>query len=124
MNWSRTNLSGSIAPGQHFLIQEAQGAGGTTDLPTPDVIGSIALDHAAGKVVLVSTQTTIAVGTSCPTGATVADLVGYGSGTNCFEGAPTGTLSNTTAALRLGNGATDTDVNAPTSRSARRVQLV
>ncbi|MDQ3178079.1 MAG: ExeM/NucH family extracellular endonuclease, partial [Actinomycetota bacterium] len=46
----------------------------------------------------------------CPT-ANVVDLVGYGSATNCSETAPTANLSNTTAALRSGNGATDTDSN-------------
>src|SRR5437016_7632795 len=35
-SWQRTNLSGSIAPGQYYLVQEAAGAGGTTNLPTPD----------------------------------------------------------------------------------------
>jgi hypothetical protein len=30
-----TELSGSLAPGQYVLVQEAQGAGGTTPLPAP-----------------------------------------------------------------------------------------
>src|ERR1041384_5154424 len=34
--WAPTNLSGTIAPGHYYLVQEAQGAGGTTNLPTPD----------------------------------------------------------------------------------------
>src|SRR5438034_6122694 len=33
-----TPLSGSIAPGHYFLIQEAAGTGGSVNLPTPDVI--------------------------------------------------------------------------------------
>ncbi len=32
-----TPLAGSIGPGQYLLVQEAQGSGGTTSLPTPDV---------------------------------------------------------------------------------------
>jgi len=64
----------------------------------------------AGKVVLISNNITITSGTSCPS-ANVVDFVGYGSGTNCAEGSPTGNLSNTTAALRGSNGATDTDNN-------------
>src|SRR4051794_10638611 len=28
-SWSRTNLTGSIQPGQYYLIQEAAGTGGT-----------------------------------------------------------------------------------------------
>ncbi|MCX6373691.1 MAG: lamin tail domain-containing protein [Actinobacteria bacterium] len=111
--WFRTNLSGTIAPNHYYLIQEAQGAGGTADLPTPDASGSITIDQARGKVVLVTNQTTILTGTSCPTGSSIVDKVGYGSGTNCFEGpGPAPTLSNTTAALRLGEGWVDTDDNA------------
>src|SRR5438132_12799209 len=64
----------------------------------------------AAKVALLSSQTTIAGGTSCPTSG-VVDLVGYG-GANCFEGSGAApTLSNTTAALRAGNGCVDTDNN-------------
>ncbi|HSB86668.1 MAG TPA: ExeM/NucH family extracellular endonuclease, partial [Ilumatobacteraceae bacterium] len=43
--------------------------------------------------------------------ALIKDLVGYG-GANFYEGAPAPTLSNTTAALRLANGCTETDNNA------------
>src|SRR5437773_7340521 len=32
-----TPLSGFLAPGQYLLVQEAQGAGGTTPLPSPDI---------------------------------------------------------------------------------------
>ena len=41
------------------------------------------------------------------------DFVGYGTTANCFEGTgPTPALSNTTSALRNGDGATDTNNNA------------
>jgi hypothetical protein len=33
--WQVTPLTGSIAPGQYYLIQEAAGTGGTVNLPTP-----------------------------------------------------------------------------------------
>jgi predicted extracellular nuclease len=42
-SWATTPLSGNIAPGQYFLVQEGSGAGGTTNLPTSDVIGTILL---------------------------------------------------------------------------------
>jgi len=109
-SWQKTDLAGTIQPGQYYLIQEAVGAGGTVNLPTPNAIGSIAMSATAGKVALISNNTTITSGTSCPS-ANVVDFVGYGTATNCFEGNPTGTLSNTTAALRGSNGATDTDNN-------------
>src|SRR5262249_30998582 len=47
--WQVTALSGSLAPGQYFLIQESQGAGGTTNLPTPNATGNIAMSATAGK---------------------------------------------------------------------------
>ena len=43
ISWQQTNLTGSIAPGGYYLIQEAQGTGGTTALPTPDATGTTAM---------------------------------------------------------------------------------
>src|ERR671922_17222 len=108
--WQRTALSGTIAAGGYYLVQEAAGAGGPGNPPPPDATGSIAMSATAGKVVLMSNNTTIASGTVCPLGA--VDIVGYGSGTNCSETLPTATLSNTTAALRNGGGSVDTDNNS------------
>ncbi|MBS1790805.1 MAG: lamin tail domain-containing protein [Acidobacteria bacterium] len=110
--WSKTDLSGMLAPGKYLLIQEAGGANGSP-LPSPDITGAIAMAAAAGKVVLTNTNTLIASGTSCPAGATVVDLLGYGTTANCFEGSgPTANLSATTAAIRASNGCTETDNNA------------
>ncbi|MEP7132318.1 MAG: lamin tail domain-containing protein, partial [Acidobacteriota bacterium] len=107
--WQVTLLSGSIAPGQHYLVQESAGAGGTTSLPTPDATGSIAMAAGGGKVALVNG--TSALSGACPS-ASVVDFVGY-DGANCFEGAAAApTLTNTTAALRGSNGCADTDNNS------------
>lgn len=62
-----------------------------------------------GKVALV-TSTTASSG-SCPAGASIKDIVGYGTA-NCFEGAAAPALSNTTANSRAANGCTDTDNNS------------
>ena len=118
--WAVTPLSGTLAPGQYYLVQEAVGTGGTVNLPTPNATGTIAMSATAGKVALVASTT--ALTGSCP--SAVIDLVGFG-GANCFEGAgPTATLSNTTAALRKDDGCTETDSNsgdfavgAPTPRN-------
>ncbi len=110
-SWQRTNLSGSIAPGGYFLVQQAQGANPGTSLPTPDVVGTLTLSATAGKVALVN-HTTALTGV-CPTGN--VDFVGFGTPTttNCAEGsAPTGSLSATVAAIRGGNGCSDSNVNA------------
>ena len=114
-SWSKTNLTGVIPPGGYFLIAESSNAAVGAVLPGPDVTASPAITMAAGagKVALVNNQTLIVSGTLCPTGASIVDFVGYGSGTNCFEGAgPTGTISATTAAFRAGGGCTDTDRNS------------
>jgi uncharacterized protein len=108
-SWQTTVLSGSIAPGGYYLVQEGAGAGGTTPLPSPDATGGIAMGGANGKVALVDDDT--ALSDSCPLDLTV-DFVGYGSA-NCFEGAAAAPgLTNSTAAIRDDGGATDTDDNA------------
>ena len=106
--WQVTNLSGSIAPGKYYLVQEAAGTGGTVNLPTPDATGAIAMSATGGKVALVSATTTLSG--ACPT-ANVVDFVGY-DGANCFEGSGAApTLTNTTAAIRGGGGCNETDNN-------------
>lgn len=108
--WQVTPLGGSIPPGGYYLVRQAQGAGGTTPLPAPDATGTIAMAAGSGKVALVSTTT--ALSGSCPLGGMVVDFAGYGTA-NCFEGAGAApTLTNTTAALRLGDGCQDTDNNS------------
>ena len=111
--WQVTALNGSLAPGQYFLVQESQGAGGTTPLPAPNATGNIAMSATAGKVALVSVAT--ALSGACPVGGAIVDFIGYGtgaSGASCFEGtAAAPTLTNTTADLRKNNGLQDTDNN-------------
>ena len=120
--WQVTPLTGTIPPGQYYLVQEAAGAGGTTPLPTPDAIGTIAMAAGSGKVALVSSTT--ALSGACPVSAAIVDFVGYGSA-NCSETTPTPALGNTTAALRNGDGVVDTNnnladftVGAPTPRNS------
>ncbi|TPV32253.1 HYR domain-containing protein [Paucihalobacter ruber] len=108
-SWAVTALTGTIQPGQYYLIQQAAGSGGTVALPTPDAVGTIAMAAANGKVLLANTTT--AQSGTCPTGSQIIDFVGFGNA-NCFEGsAATPTLNNTTAAIR-NNSCTDTDNNA------------
>src|ERR1700735_1603851 len=63
-NFSSSNLTmlpnATLQPGHYFLIQEAAGAGGTTNLPTPDATGSINMSATAGKVALVNGASAIA----------------------------------------------------------------
>jgi predicted extracellular nuclease len=108
-SWQVTGISGSIASGKYYLVQEAAGAGGTLNLPTPDATGSISMSATSGKVAVVNSSTAL-TGT-CPTGSNISDFVGYGSA-NCSETSPAPGLSNTTADLRKSDGAQDTNDNS------------
>src|SRR5205085_520341 len=103
-----TLLSGTIQPGHYYLVKESQGAGGTTPLPAADATGVITVSSTQGKVALVAS--TVALSGACPTGSNIVDMVGYG-GASCFEGTPTAALTNTTSAVRRGNGCVDTNNN-------------
>jgi predicted extracellular nuclease len=121
------SLTGSLAPGQYYLIQLAGGANGVA-LPTSNATGTANMSGSAGKVALVNSTAGLACnGGSTPCSpaqlAQIVDLVGYGSA-NFFEGAPAPATTNTTAAIRQANGCTETDNNstdfaaaAPTPRN-------
>jgi hypothetical protein len=112
-SWSVTALSGTIQPGHYYLVKEAAGTGGTTNLPTPDATGTISMSGTSAKVALVRNQTALTCSTSCVPSSAIADFVGYGSSASSFEGgAPTATLDNTTSALRASLGCNDTDNNS------------
>jgi predicted extracellular nuclease len=108
--WQVTPLSGTIAPGRYYLVQQAAGSGGTTALPTPDATGSIPMSATAGKIALVWSSTALAG--ACPNGSNIVDLVGYGSMTSCAEISPSVAHSSTTSVRRLFDGCTDTQDNA------------
>jgi hypothetical protein len=113
--WQRTTLSGTIVPGGYYLVQEASSAAVGSTLPTPDVTGSINLSASSGKVAVVRGSTSLSCGASagsCASDASIADLVGYGSAAD-YEGSGAAPgLSSTNAAVRAGEGCTDTDSNA------------
>ncbi len=113
-----TPLSGSLAPGQYLLIQEAAGAATIAPLPTPDITDStpINMSGTGGKVALVTSTTGLGCnGGSTPCSAAqldlIKDLVGW-DGANFYETAPAPATTNPTAVLRLANGCTETDNNA------------
>ncbi|MDF8265868.1 lamin tail domain-containing protein [Luteipulveratus flavus] len=95
----RTPLTGTIAPGRHYLVKEADGANtSAAPLPTPDATGTIAMSSSAGRVAVVN-----------PAGQ-VVDLVGYGNA-SASEGGTAPATSNTTSVSRT-NPCVDTDNNA------------
>jgi hypothetical protein len=124
--WQVTALSGSLQPGGHYLVQLASSGTVGAPLPTPNATGTSNLAVSGGKVALARGNTQLTCGASagsCSADTQVADLIGYGSATD-YEGAgPAPAISNTTAALRAGDGCTDTDANssdfAPASPTPR-----
>lgn len=73
-----TALSGSIAPGGRYLVQQADGANtAATPLPTPAVTGTIAMSGSAGRVAVVDAA------------GNVVDLVEYSGTTNSTSAART-----------------------------------
>ncbi|MFZ5884903.1 MAG: ExeM/NucH family extracellular endonuclease [Chloroflexota bacterium] len=109
-------LSGSLAPGQYYLVQLASGGTNGALLPTPNATGTINMSATGGKVALVNSTTGLACnGSSTPCTpaqlALIKDLVGW-DGANFYETAPAPATTNSTAVLRLGNGCAETDSNA------------
>jgi hypothetical protein len=110
-----SNVSIRIPPGEYMLLQIGpEGANGAPlpvspefSIPGPVSVGT------TGKLTLIRNTATAPAG-ACPIpDPAIADFVGYGSGTTCFEGTgPVQTLSNTKAAVRNTGGCTDTDDNA------------
>jgi len=107
--WQVTQLTGSIAPGELYLVAEAAGAGGTTPLPTPQATGSIAMSGTSGTIALVHATAALACQDSAACQSASVDLVGYGSAViNETAAAPAGT--NTTSLQR--GVAADSDNNS------------
>ncbi|MCU0280227.1 MAG: lamin tail domain-containing protein, partial [Candidatus Nanopelagicales bacterium] len=111
-----TQLSGTLQPGQRYLVQMAGGTTGAP-LPTPDAFGSANMSATGGKVALVNSTTGLACNggsTPCSSGqlALIRDFVGYGPTADFYEGSgPAPAPGNTTSDQRLNGGCTDTDDN-------------
>ncbi|KXK14178.1 MAG: endonuclease/exonuclease/phosphatase [Chloroflexi bacterium OLB14] len=111
ITWTLTNLSGSLLPGQYYLIQLASAGSNGSPLPTPDATGTTVMSASAGKVALVNSTTPL-TGVGCPFDSSVIDFVGYGTTAGCYEGANYAPApSNINADIRIANGCTDTDNN-------------
>jgi hypothetical protein len=113
--WQATALSGSVAPGRHYLVQLASAAAVGAPLPTPDATGTTNLAVSGGKVAVVRDASPLACGAaagSCSAVMSVADLVGYGTAADYEGSGPAAPLDNATAATRGGDGCVDTDANS------------
>lgn len=105
-------LSGTIDPGDYYLVQGAQGTGGATPLPTPDAVGTFAAAATNGTFVLVSNSDRVTLDRADANGGDpdIVDLVGYGSATHFSGNAAAQVLTNATSASRVANtGENSTD---------------
>jgi hypothetical protein len=112
-SWSNNTAlpAKTLQPGQYFLVSEFSGGANGSALPAADATGTINMSGTAGKVALVK-GTTALPAAATPTSTNVIDWVAFGSGATPAEGgAPTATLSPTTAAFRT-NACVDTDKNS------------
>lgn len=111
--WQATALTGSLAGGGRYLVQEGAGTGGSTALPTPDASGAINMSGTTGTVALVSgaDPLTCLTAADCAADPRVKDLVGYGTALVREGSGPAAGASNSDSVTR---GATlaDTDDNA------------
>ena len=111
-SWSNTTTlpAKTLQPGQYFLVSEFSNGAIGSALPAADASGSINLSGTAGKVALVN-GTAVLPAAATPTSTNVIDWVAFGSTATPAEGgAPTATLTPTTAAFRT-NACVDTDNN-------------
>lgn len=115
-NFSPTALSGTLQPGQYYLVKLASGGSAGAALPTQDALGSSNMSGTAGKVIVAN----VAMALACNGGsaicspaqlAQIVDLVGWGNA-NFSEGAAGPATVTATALLRKGAGCTETDNNA------------
>ena len=97
----------------YFLVQTnapsaTVGASMRADLYSPT---SIDLNTSAGNVALLTAAQSGTTNTCASLNSILVDKVGYGTG-NCSEASATAAPSDTTAVIRKGSGATDSDNNA------------
>ncbi len=114
-SWDKVDLSGSIGPGQYYLIRLAAGSSGSKVLPAADATGILQISASAGKVALLNNRNILDGTLVCSAGfanAGIVDFVGYGSIANCYEGrAPASAIGNSSATVRRNDGCAETDNN-------------
>ena len=107
-------LTGSVAAGDHYVIQMSTVGANGDAVPGVDATASpaFAMSGSDGQVLLLNSTTGFAGTGDVAGNAAIRDMVGYGDGAATYEGARTGVdLTSATSAQRYDNLA-DTDNNA------------
>jgi len=102
-------LSGTMAPGAHYLVQLSAGSNADAGaLPTPDATGNLNMSGTNGRVFLYASGSGFdsAVEGDIAGADGLVDAVGYGSAAS-FETAAAPALSNTVSAARTAGADTD-----------------
>lgn len=119
---NRMNLSGTVQPGDTFLIRLAGGSGNGVALPGFDAEGGINASGTAGTFALVnSTNQLVCEAAQCQDSPTVIDLVGWGGAATFSGTAPAPGTTNATSVSRTQNtgvNAEDFTAGAPTPQPA------
>ncbi|MCY4745507.1 ExeM/NucH family extracellular endonuclease [Pelomonas sp. UHG3] len=128
-------LTGTLQPGQYLLVKLGSGVSASTavgvDLPTADVTAGFDMSGSAGKLALVNSTTSLPAAT-CPSDASIKDLIGYGTTANCTEISPAPAPTNNGFALLRadagctdnGNNSTDFANGVPTPRNSSSAYAV
>ena len=107
--WFTTALSGTLQPGQYYLVEEGSSGTNGINVPPPNSQSSVNLNTSNGKIALVNNN--VPFTNNCPSDPSIVDLVGYGVIVNCSEGAAAQAPGAATALFRAGGGCTDTGNN-------------
>ena len=122
-----TTLTGTLAPGQYYLISEGTAGTGGATLTGADLTGSINLAAGSGKVALVKGTSVLGSSTNGCSDSSIVSLIGYGAidSTCAAGGAAIATLDATKSATRTssctdtGNNAADFTVGTPVPRNTQ-----
>ena len=117
-------LTGTVAAGEHFLIQMTAAGAVGADLPSPDQVATsdVEMGGAAGQVFLVIGTTAFLTTGNVAGDAQLVDMVGYGVAAGTFESAPTGVALSASLAARVTRSAptpTTTPTTSPRSHPTR-----
>jgi hypothetical protein len=104
-----TPLTGTIGPGDVYLVGEGKGSGGTQPLPPTQATGTVAMSATAGTVALVNNATALTCIDSAACESASVDLVGFGTAA-ISETSPATGASNSDSVQRKGDP--DSDNNA------------
>ena len=108
--WQAIPLCGSIGSGHFYLVQLAAGGPSGASLPPGDCGGAINLSRSDFTVAVVNGSAPLSG--PCLSSPTIVDLLGWGPGSACAEGAAVNPSSNPAVAMIRTSPCVDSDNNS------------